>query len=91
MRIRCPFCGDVLESEHRHDLKACGCFSRSRTVCCDAPSEKFVAGFGVFEAIEGFRCSACGSDYPQFRGCAIDGGSAYTRIIGSHWTEVHDE
>ena len=24
-RIRCKLCGDILESEHRHDFKTCKC------------------------------------------------------------------
>lgn len=92
-KIRCLNCGSIIESKHRHDFVSCPCRAESHNKVWSAINQ-------IMELVEDYEASVKDHNFKHQLSCiitemfgtgvAIDGGDAYTRIIGDEYEVVND-
>lgn len=89
-KIRCLRCKEVVQSRFVHDFVACSC-GFEVTACCEAPV--VVVADEEVPSYTWTQCPECEVKWPGVFGVAVDGGSVYTRIVGSPdgYEEVEDD
>lgn len=77
-KVICLKCGDVIQSTHRHDFKACTCFLHSKKRIQDVV-EKISSLIELKDADRHVIACAISDEFAT--GVAVDGGDDYCRML----------
>lgn len=77
-KVKCLGCGDIIQSMHRHDYKACTCHKVSSDKI-ERCADKIKKQFGLNDDSREYHLLICLHD--EFgTGITVDGGSDYLRM-----------